>query len=289
LTAPEATPLLEVDPGEPAEGPSRRFRILVAEDNRVNQQIVLAMLGKAGHDVELVENGVEAVRRVTEERYDLVLMDVQMPEMDGLEATKAIRALGGYEDLPIVAVTAHALSEERQRCRDAGMNDFLSKPFRPHALLAMVERWGRVGEGAEPVEVEQPPEVIPGESGVGAISLPPVDLEEFRSVMREAGIESVVGITLQTYVSEAPRLVAAIRAAGEEGEDDDGTALASAAHAYKSSAGNIRAKALHALLGDLESQARSGGRRSALPLLERVQQVHEEVMGYLRQQDELNG
>jgi HPt (histidine-containing phosphotransfer) domain-containing protein len=169
------------------------------------------------------------------------------------------------------------------------MNDFLSKPFRPHALLAMVERWGRVGEGAEPPEVEQPPEVTAREAGVGEPSLPPVDLEEFRGVMREAGIESVVGITLQTYVSEAPRLVAAILAAGEEGEDDDGTALASAAHAYKSSAGNIRAKALHALLGDLELQARTGGRRSALPLLERVQQVHDEVMGYLRQQDELNG
>jgi two-component system, sensor histidine kinase and response regulator len=288
-SAPDATPLLEVDPGEQAAGPSRRFRILVAEDNRVNQQIVLAMLGKAGHDVELVENGVEAVRRVGEDRFDLVLMDVQMPEMDGLEATKTIRKMGGYEDLPIVAVTAHALSEERQRCRDAGMNDFLSKPFRPHALLAIVERWGRVGEGAEPPEVEQPPEFTPREAGVGEPSLPPVDLEEFRGVMREAGIESVVGITLQTYVSEAPRLVAAILAAGEEGEDDDGTVLASAAHAYKSSAGNIRAKALHALLGDLESQARTGGRRSALPLLERVQQVHEEVMGYLRQQDELNG
>ena len=287
----EPTPLLDAEQGEPSDRPTRRFRILVAEDNRVNQQIVMAMLGKAGHDVELVENGVEAVKRVLASRPDLVLMDVQMPEMDGLEATRAIRAMEGYEDLPIVAVTAHALSEERQRCRDAGMNDFLSKPFRPHALLAMVERWGET-RGAPDGDQGDPLPEAEGANGAGDAVLPPVDLEEFRSVMREAGIESVVGITLQTYVSEAPRLVEALLLAGEgdEGDvDDGGAALAAAAHAYKSSAGNIRAKQLHALLGQLEMQARTGGRRSALPLLERVQQVHEEVMSYLSQQDELNG
>lgn len=289
VSADNPTPLLYVAREEQVGRPSTVYRILVAEDNRVNQQIVVALLGKAGHQVEVVENGALAVKRVVEARPDIVLMDVQMPEMDGLEATKAIRALGGYDDLPIVAVTAHALSEERQRCRDAGMNDFLSKPFRPHALLAMVERWGRAGDGSDPAPVDQPSEPDEGGGAPGGVPPPPVDLEEFRSVMREAGIESVVGITLQTYVSEAPSLVDGLVEAGNDEADESGVALATAAHAYKSSAGNIRAKELHALLGQLEAQARTGGRRSALPLLERVKQVHEEVMSYLSQQDELNG
>ncbi|MDH5589326.1 MAG: response regulator [Gemmatimonadota bacterium] len=117
----------------------RSLRILMAEDNRVNQQVAVAVLKKAGYSVDVVDNGVLAVEAVRTRPYDLVLMDVQMPEMDGLTATRAIRAIGDYADLPIVALTAHALEEERQRCLDAGMQAFLTKPFQPMDLLRLVE------------------------------------------------------------------------------------------------------------------------------------------------------
>jgi HPt (histidine-containing phosphotransfer) domain-containing protein len=117
---------------------------------------------------------------------------------------------------------------------------------------------------------------------------PPVDLEEFRSVMREAGVESVVPLTLRTFMGEAPRLREAIRSAAAPENGDDGVPLASAAHAYKSSAGNVRAKTLYAVLGELEAQARTGGIHSALPLLERMEEAHEAVMDYLSQQEDVN-
>ncbi len=115
------------------------YKVLLAEDNKVNQQIAEAMLGKFGHDVDIVDNGRAAVEAVQTKAYDVILMDIQMPELDGLEATREIRALGGYDDLPIVALTAHALAEERERCMDAGMTGFLTKPFKGHQIQSAIE------------------------------------------------------------------------------------------------------------------------------------------------------
>src|SRR5947207_7540740 len=124
------------------------LRILLAEDNVVNQQVASAMLLKRGHQVNVVANGREAVDAVGAERYDLVLMDIQMPEMDGFEATAQIRALPQGATLPIIALTAHALSGERERCLERGMTGYLAKPFKAHELFAVVESHG--GDGAEP-------------------------------------------------------------------------------------------------------------------------------------------
>lgn len=117
------------------------LKVLLAEDNPVNQQVALALLKRRGYTVDLAENGKEAVDAVAREAYDVVLMDLQMPVMDGLEATRQIRKLPGLEELPIIALTAHAFQEERDRTVEAGLNDFLSKPFKPKALYEVVERW----------------------------------------------------------------------------------------------------------------------------------------------------
>ena len=114
-------------------------RVLLAEDNLVNQKIALAMLQKRGHAVDVANNGVEAVRMAAEAAYDVILMDLEMPEMGGLEATRRIRELPGLGELPIVAVTAHALAEERERCLNAGMTGFVTKPFRAGDLNRAVE------------------------------------------------------------------------------------------------------------------------------------------------------
>lgn len=128
-----------------------QLRVLVADDNPVNQKVAITFLEKWGHQVASAENGVEAVQIVKEQEIDLVLMDVQMPEMDGFEATAAIRALRGrrFTDLPIVAMTANAMKGDEERCRDAGMNDYLSKPIVPTKLQAILTNWGRRHQQSE--------------------------------------------------------------------------------------------------------------------------------------------
>ena len=109
--------------------PKQNLRILAAEDNHVNQMVLSAMLEKSGHHIDLVGNGIEAVAAVMRCQYDLILMDVQMPEMDGVTATQKIRSLPSEaKDIPIVAVTANAMLGDREKYLDAGMTDYISKP-----------------------------------------------------------------------------------------------------------------------------------------------------------------
>ncbi|MEM1416903.1 MAG: ATP-binding protein [Myxococcota bacterium] len=126
-----------------ASSPPAVPRVLLVEDNPVNRLVAARFLARLGAEVEIAEDGAAALARIAEDAsYDLVLMDCQMPVMDGLEATRRIRALGGRAaTVPIVALTASAMAAERERCFLAGMNDFLSKPLRPEALDAVVQRW----------------------------------------------------------------------------------------------------------------------------------------------------
>ncbi|MBB4846028.1 signal transduction histidine kinase/CheY-like chemotaxis protein [Paucibacter oligotrophus] len=116
-------------------------RILLVEDNELNQQIAKELLEEAGFVVDLAEHGLAALARVDKQRYDLVLMDMQMPQMDGLVATRQIRAMRRHSGLPIVAMTANALPGDRERCLAAGMNDYLAKPIEPEAMWSALARW----------------------------------------------------------------------------------------------------------------------------------------------------
>ena len=119
----------------------RRARILLVEDNPVNQLVAKGMLGKLGCDVLLATQGAQALEVLEQEDVDMVLMDCNMPIMDGYEASRRIRQSGRWPQLPIVALTANAMPEERERCRAAGMDDYLAKPFRREELLALIEHW----------------------------------------------------------------------------------------------------------------------------------------------------
>ncbi|MEW6258602.1 MAG: response regulator [Thermodesulfobacteriota bacterium] len=121
---------------------SGRYRVLLVEDNPINQKTAYILLKKLGYDVDLAENGKQAVVKVMENLYDIVFMDIQMPEMDGLEAVRRIRHLeGGICHTPIVAMTAHAMTGDREKCIDAGMDDYLSKPIDREALAAVLQKW----------------------------------------------------------------------------------------------------------------------------------------------------
>jgi CheY-like chemotaxis protein len=128
--------------GDEGEAIVGRQRILLAEDNAVNQRVATRMLEKLGHHVDVAANGFEAANAVAGLPYDLVLMDCQMPECDGFEATRIIRERGGRQPV-IVALTANAMKDDRARCLAAGMDDYLSKPLKLEALTDMLQRWAR--------------------------------------------------------------------------------------------------------------------------------------------------
>ncbi len=127
--------------------PSHRARILLVEDNPVNQLVAKGMLGKLGCDVVVSSNGAEALQQLEQDHFDLVLMDCNMPVMNGYDATRRIRESGRWSNLPIIALTANAMPEEREHCKAAGMSDYLAKPFRREELMALLDQW---------IPVEQP-------------------------------------------------------------------------------------------------------------------------------------
>jgi PAS domain S-box-containing protein len=244
----------------------RRLRILVAEDNPVNQEVVASMLRKRGHDVDVANNGREAVAAAGRERYDAVLMDVQMPEMDGFEATHALRATEAGRTLPIIALTAHALGGERERCLAHGMSAYLTKPFKAHELFAAVEGWGATL--AAPVEPAPAPAPAP------------VDLDAFRHEMRAAGAEEAVDPVLDTYLQTAPERLRVLSEALAAGAAPD---IERAAHALKSASATIGARGLAAVLLQLEAAGRAGDVTGARRAGDDLVRESEAVIAYLRQ------
>ncbi len=265
LAGPEETTTPEVVTRHTIAESRRAVRVLLAEDNPVNQQVAVAMLVKRGHEVHVAANGREAVDAITQREYDVVLMDIQMPEMDGFEATHAIRALPKGKDLPIIGLTAHALSGERERCLSHGMTDYLAKPFKAHELFALVEGT------AEPKRPAPQP----------LTAAPPVDLEGFRATLREAGAESALYSIIDTFVRQAPDRLAALAGAVASGT---GTEIAKAAHVYRGAAATIGARELAELLERVETTARAGDIEQAQEAFEGLSPIAHDVTDYLRQQ-----
>ena len=259
----EGAPRAEIVTRHSVAEARRRLRILLAEDNLVNQEVAATMLRRRGHWVDVVGNGREAVEAVERQPYDLVLMDIQMPEMDGFAATRAIRGGSLQADVPIIALTAHALTGERERCLANGMTGYVPKPFRPHELFAAVEGL---------------PDVL---------ALPPVasaatmDVEGFRRTMREVGAEDAVDGILDLFVQNVPERIAALTAAVNA---RDAPEIARAAHAFKSPAGAIGAVGLAGLLQAVELAATQGAVDQACAAFALVGPETDAVVRHLRDQ-----
>jgi len=200
-----------------------RCRVLVAEDNPVNQQVTLALLRRAGHVADVVSNGEEAVDAVAALPYDLVLMDVQMPVMDGLAATRAIRRLGGAVGrIPIVAMTANAMEGDEEACLSAGMSDYLPKPVAPELLLHAVALWGAAPPAAaQAVPVAAPP-----------ATLNPNALRELRNTLGDHGLAELMATFFKETAINLEKLQ-------QGAQDGDLQVIEREAHIIKGAAGSV--------------------------------------------------
>ena len=267
---------------EPVERLAERvpLRILVAEDNVVNQQLALLVLQKLGYQAEVTANGLEALQALEREPYDVVLMDVQMPTMDGLEATRRIHQRWPEGRRPhIIAATASAMPEEREACLAAGMDDYLSKPIRVDELAAALRRCrphiapqppalaSGSGEVAQ-VPPEREPQGQPAIAGV----LHPLGLERLMETI--GGDRSLLTALVDTFLSDAPRLVEAARRGFEHGQTDE---IRRAAHTLKSNGATFGATSFSELSRQLEALARSGILEGSDELIARIDAEYERV------------
>lgn len=232
----------------------RGARILLAEDNDINQQIACELLQDAGFAVEVAENGQIALDKVQQSDYDLVLMDMQMPVMDGIDATVAIRHIPRLATLPIVAMTANAMAEDRQSCLDAGMNDFLTKPIDPDGLWQMLLKWIRPRR----IRHDAPGVSAQGQSGAGKDGN--ADLPQgIAGLDVQAGLSHTMGkkplylAMLHRYVAGQKDCAISIRAALDAG---DMTAAQRTAHTLKGVSGTIGAKEVSVLAEKVEGAIR---------------------------------
>ncbi len=234
-------------PVKPPPPAARKMRLLLAEDNPVNQQVAVLLLRKQGHSVDVAGDGREAVDAVrdTPIPYDLVLMDVQMPEMDGLEATAAIRALpGDRRRVIIIAMTANAMQGDSDICLKAGMNDYIAKPVTPDKLASVLAAWSQRAAPALPLATEPPTAPLADEA------LPLFD-EEARAELREALDEDGLRELERVFLDHAPDQMRAIA------DTRDPAQLATLAHSLKGGSANLGLTAVRAAALALEQAARA--------------------------------
>jgi CheY-like chemotaxis protein len=226
-----------------------RGKVLVVEDNVVNQQVAKRFLQRLGCEVVVAENGQRGVEEYSRDQFALVLMDVQMPVMDGLAATRAIRAqeLAGHR-VPIVALTASAMTDELERCTAAGMDAMLAKPLELAKLCEILDRYGfRAGAAPEPAPVAAAPTPTP----VVMIAVKPVDLEQLRLIVGDD--RAFMNELCETFVSSSARIVEELTRALSAG---DRAVLSAMAHKLKGGSASICAHELAKLAATLEKDAR---------------------------------
>ena len=234
-------------------------QVLLAEDNVVNQQVAVTVLEQIGCSVTVVGDGSQALDRLEESRFDLILMDCQMPVMDGFAASQTIRKLESLDDsrhrIPIVALTANAMKGDRERCLEAGMDDYLSKPFGQKELRALLERW-----------------LDPGECRLDQDAL-----ANIRSLQRP-GQPDMLRRVFELYLESTPSVLADIRSAVDK---KNPLAIAESAHTLKSSSATLGATDLVQLCNELEAIGRSGDPSRACELVAGIEQTFPRVCAAL--------
>jgi PAS domain S-box-containing protein len=251
----------------PEDRAARSLRVLIAEDNALNRELALRLLERRGHRIAVAENGAEALAALEREPFDAVLMDVQMPELDGLEATRRIRekeaATGRH--IPIIAMTAHSMTGDRERCLAAGMDAYIAKPIDAAELLAQVER---LGGAAAPV----------GASVRLSASEPPAPpaFDPSALLARLNHNRALLSRLVEIFLADSPKMLAAIGEAIAQGDADG---LFRAAHQLKGAAGNLSADGAMDAARRLEALGREGR-------LEGAPEIHAELKAEMKRLSE---
>jgi len=223
--------------------------ILLVEDNALNQLVATKLLAKLGYEVAVAANGIEALAALEHANFDAVLMDCQMPEMDGYDATRELRRREGTaRHTPVIAMTAAAMQGDREECLAAGMDDYLTKPIRADALSETIGRWIGTDEQTEGSATDT----------VASQSPDVAQLDESRIAMLrdlDDGDGTLMALLADEFTSEAQRQLNALRAGVAEG---DPQAVERAAHSVKGSSANLGAVRLSQLTGRIEEFARAG-------------------------------
>ncbi len=227
--------------GRPPAAPQQPLRVLVAEDHPINQRVVMRLLQHLGHSADVADNGAQAIEQVSRRHYDVVLMDIQMPEIDGLQAARAIVRRRGPQGLPrIIAMTANAMPGDRNACLEAGMDGYLAKPIE---LRDLADALGRAGDAARSIE-----------PGLGEMTIDASRLEHLRS-MQDASQPSLVRELIDMFETDS---AAHVHRIGDAHARRDASALRTLAHRFLSATQNIGAMRLSALCAEIESLARQG-------------------------------
>ena len=238
-------------------------RILLAEDNQINQRMAVTLLEKLGHSVTVANNGKEAVKLIEQRNFDLVLMDVQMPIMDGFTATKKIRELNSErQNIPVVAMTAHAMKQDRERCLDAGMDDYISKPVDPEKLNEVVGKWSkRRNKG---VEVEHRSDDLKHDDNQ-SICESPIDMEA--ALKRAMGDKSFLEELILQFTEDLPD---EIKALSEALNRKDAESITERAHSIKGTAANLGAEGIAKAALQLEEAGREGNLADGVNILDNL-------------------
>jgi len=249
------------------ENKKQSIRILLAEDNKTNQLLTMKVLRKSGYNVDLAENGKQAVEAVIKKPYDLVLMDIQMPEMDGFTATEKIRSLkSDRKDLPIIALTAHALSGYREKCLEAGMNDYLSKPIKAVEMIEKIGQWClNVTNPEKKSRLNQTTETDKGQGNENSAFV----FEE--ALERVMGDKDLLKEILQQFMDYLPETVDNLKALISDEAFDD---LQKEAHSLKGAARNLSAKAIAAAAFILET---ASSEKSVKEISKGIQEIEKEI------------
>jgi signal transduction histidine kinase/DNA-binding response OmpR family regulator/HPt (histidine-containing phosphotransfer) domain-containing protein len=264
---------------DPEMGERLPLRILLAEDNATNQKLALRLLERLGYRADLAANGLEVLQALDRQEYDVILMDMQMPEMDGLETTRRIRNtnltgsenLSGFRQPRIIAMTANAMQGDREICLAAGMDDYVSKPIRVEELIGALRRSGRdeVMRGGGDEEKPSPPHHLITSSPP---LLDPAAIDNLRQMV--GGEPEYLAELIDSFLEDAPTLLANMRGAIEKG---DAAALRLNAHSLKSNTADFGAKELSELCKEMELAGKNGELAGTADLLTRAESIYTDV------------